>query len=76
MPPCKVDHRGRVAQLVAHGLPETLVDVTTQPGAVALYVLPDGNYEVNIMASAQVPGCSGDCVGGAVAGTLEVHVAG
>lgn len=36
---------------------------------------PDGNYAVNVMASAQVPGCSGTCVGEAVAGTLEVHVA-
>jgi hypothetical protein len=33
-------------------------------------------YAVNIMASASLPGCSGVCVGGAVAGTLVVYVAG
>ncbi len=37
---------------------------------------PDGRYAVNVMASASLPGCSGVCVGGAVAGTLVVYVAG
>ncbi len=35
-----------------------------------------GNYAVNVEALASVPGCSGVCVSGAVAGTLEVHVSG
>jgi hypothetical protein len=33
-----------------------------------------GNYAVNIVATAPVPGCSGLCFGAGVAGTLELHV--
>jgi hypothetical protein len=46
------------------------VTVDVPPGT------PDGKYAVNIMASASLPGCSGVCVGGAVAGTLVIYVAG
>ncbi len=46
------------------------VTVDVPPGT------PDSRYAVNIMASAALPDCSGVCLGGAVAGTLVIYVAG
>lgn len=35
-----------------------------------------GNYAVNVIAMASVPGCTANCIGAGAGGTLEVHVSG